>query len=68
MCYVSEKYELLALTVPRLIVRYSVEVGNIHVSIISTEHNFLPGSPQLAWLQADLASVDRTVSGDIASF
>ncbi|KNC52389.1 purple acid phosphatase 18 [Thecamonas trahens ATCC 50062] len=38
---------------------YSYEVGNIHVTSMSTEHPYLPGTPQYAWLAADLKAVDR---------
>lgn len=41
---------------------YSVNVGNIHVATISTEHDYLPGSPQITWLAQDLANVDRSVT------
>ena len=38
---------------------WSWEVGAIHFVGMSTEHAFDAGSPQLAWLEADLAAVDR---------
>lgn len=41
---------------------YSVDVGNVHVSLVSTEHDFTTGSAQLAWLQQDLAAVNRSVT------
>ncbi|GAM17475.1 hypothetical protein SAMD00019534_006500 [Acytostelium subglobosum LB1] len=39
---------------------YSYEVGPIHFTQMSGEHDFLIGSPQYNWLEADLASVNRT--------
>lgn len=30
--------------------------------VMSTEHHFIPGSPQHAWLEADLAAVDRSIT------
>ena len=41
---------------------YSYNVGNVHVLVFSTEHNFLPGSPQFTFIEADLAAVDRSVT------
>jgi len=41
---------------------YSYNVGNIHILVISTEHNFLAGSPQYSFIEADLSNVDRTVT------
>ncbi|KAM9958260.1 hypothetical protein ACTFIW_001121 [Dictyostelium discoideum] len=38
---------------------FSYENGPIHFTVMSAEHDFLPGSPQFEWLNNDLASVDR---------
>ncbi|ETV91692.1 hypothetical protein, variant [Aphanomyces invadans] len=40
---------------------YSFDYGPIHVVQISSEHDFMPGSVQHAWLEANLASVDRSL-------
>lgn len=39
---------------------YSLDVGLVHLIGLSTEHDFGEGSPQLAWLAADLAAVNRS--------
>lgn len=39
---------------------YSFEIGPVHFTTMSTEHDFAPGSPQHAFLEKDLASIDRT--------
>lgn len=39
---------------------YSFEWGAIHVTVLSTEHDFLEGSPQWKWAEGDLAGVDRS--------
>jgi hypothetical protein len=38
---------------------YSFNYGNVHIIMMSTEHDFQFGSEQYAWIQRDLASVDR---------
>jgi hypothetical protein len=38
---------------------YGFEYGGVHFTAISTEHDLAPGSPQHAWLDAELAKVDR---------
>lgn len=38
---------------------YSFDVGTVHFTITSTEHDITEGSPQQRWLRHDLASVDR---------
>lgn len=48
---------------------YSFDYGIIHFTTMSTEHPFAPGTPQYAFLQADLAAAAAardaaTVSGD----
>jgi len=39
---------------------YSFEFGNVHVTVMSTEHDYSPSAPQWAWLEQDLASVNRS--------
>ena len=39
---------------------YSFDYGNVHVTMMSTEHDFMPGSPQHAWIMKDLESINRT--------
>ncbi len=39
---------------------YSFDYGSVHVVQMSSEHEWLPGTEQYAWLQADLQSVNRT--------
>ncbi|KAL4458159.1 hypothetical protein ABPG75_013024 [Micractinium tetrahymenae] len=39
---------------------YSFEHGPAHFAVMSTEHFYGPGTPQHLWLEADLASVNRT--------
>eukprot|EP00729_Bicosta_minor_P015403 gene15403-28678_t len=39
---------------------YSFQIGNVHVAVLSSEHNMTVGSTQLQWLDADLAAVNRT--------
>ena len=41
---------------------YSYDYGIIHMVMMSTEHDFSPGSYQYAWLERDLANVDRTLT------
>lgn len=41
---------------------YSVDQGPVHLTMMSSEHNFTRGSEQYKWLAADLASVDRAVT------
>jgi hypothetical protein len=41
---------------------YSIDLGPVHFVALSSEHPFSPGSPQLAWLDADLSSVDRSIT------
>lgn len=41
---------------------YSFEVGNVHVAMISSEHDPSPGSPLGDWLAADLLAVDRALT------
>ena len=41
---------------------YSFNFGPIHFVQSSTEHSYSAGSPQRAWLEADLAAVDRAVT------
>jgi hypothetical protein len=39
---------------------YSVDYGMLHVVFMSTEHNFTQGSEQYAWIEKDLAGVNRS--------
>mmetsp|Transcript_8197 Transcript_8197/g.12429 ORF Transcript_8197/g.12429 Transcript_8197/m.12429 type:complete len:615 (-) Transcript_8197:57-1901(-) len=39
---------------------YGFDFGPIHFTVMSTEHDFRPGSAQYRFLAADLASYDRT--------
>jgi len=39
---------------------YSFDYGNVHFLAFSSEHDFTEGSEQLAFIEEDLASVDRT--------
>ncbi|KAM7265438.1 hypothetical protein ACFE04_003121 [Oxalis oulophora] len=39
---------------------YSIEQGPVHFTVISTEHDWSPNSEQYAWMQKDMASVDRS--------
>jgi len=41
---------------------YSLELGMIHWVFVSGYEDFSAGSPQQAWLEADLASVDRAIT------
>ncbi|KAA0153600.1 hypothetical protein FNF29_02988 [Cafeteria roenbergensis] len=41
---------------------YSYDVGPVHVVAMGTEHDFRTGSPQHAWIEADLKAVDRSVT------
>ncbi|KAJ9190600.1 hypothetical protein P3X46_001785 [Hevea brasiliensis] len=38
---------------------YSIEQASVHFTIISTEHDWTPGSEQYQWIRKDMASVDR---------
>lgn len=38
---------------------YSIEQGSVHFTVMSTEHNWAPGSEQYNWMKRDLGSVDR---------
>lgn len=39
---------------------HSYVYGPVRFVAVSTEHDFSPGSPQLRWLEATLASTDRS--------
>ena len=41
---------------------YSFEVGNVHVAMVSSEHDPAVGAPMGDWLVADLAGGDRSVT------
>jgi len=38
---------------------YSFELGAVHISVISSEHDLSDGSVQRRWLESDLRAVDR---------
>ena len=38
---------------------YSYDYGMVHMIMMSTEHDFTPGSRQYKWLENDLMKVDR---------
>lgn len=38
---------------------YSFDYGNVHFTVISTEHALTPGSRQYEWLAEELSQVDR---------
>jgi hypothetical protein len=39
---------------------YSYDFASVHTTVISSEHDLSPGSPQHAWLEQDFQSVNRT--------
>jgi hypothetical protein len=41
---------------------YSYDYASVHTTVISSEHDMSEGSTQFAWLQADLASVNRSLT------
>jgi len=41
---------------------YSFEVANVHVTMVSSEHDPNPGSPMGDWLEEDLLGVDRELT------
>ncbi|DBA02716.1 TPA: hypothetical protein N0F65_010541, partial [Lagenidium giganteum] len=41
---------------------WSVEMGLVHHTVISSEHDFTPGSPMFKWLERDLRRVDRDIT------
>ena len=41
---------------------YSFTAGNVHVAMVSSEHDPSPSAPMGAWLARDLAAVDRSVT------
>jgi len=41
---------------------YSFDVGPVHVLFYSAEHDFRPTSPQYAWIERDLHSVNRSAT------
>jgi len=38
---------------------YGFDYGSAHFTVVSTEHDLSPGSPQHGWLERELAAVDR---------
>jgi len=45
---------------PDAIFYYSYDFGPIHFVFMSTEHDFLEGSPQYEWIEKEFASIDRS--------
>ena len=41
---------------------YSFDVGNVHIAMISSEHDLSVGSPMATWLINDLENVDHSKS------
>jgi len=41
---------------------YSFDYGTAHIVIISSEHDFTPGSAQYNWIQQDLEKVNRSLT------
>lgn len=41
---------------------YSFDAGSVHFTMFSSEHDYSAGAPQRAWLERDLAAVDRAVT------
>ena len=41
---------------------YSYDYGLVHMVVISTEHDFRPGSRMYRWIEKDLRSVDRKLT------
>ena len=41
---------------------YSYDYGMVHMIMMSTEHDYSPGSIQYKWLENDLKDVDRSVT------
>lgn len=39
---------------------WSWDIGPVHITSMSTEHNFTRGSDQWRWLKQDLEGVDRS--------
>ncbi|GAV76169.1 Metallophos domain-containing protein/Metallophos_C domain-containing protein [Cephalotus follicularis] len=39
---------------------YSIEQGSVHFTVISTEHDWSVNSEQYAWIESDMASVNRS--------
>ncbi|KAJ9558210.1 hypothetical protein OSB04_012824 [Centaurea solstitialis] len=39
---------------------YSIELGSVHFTVISTEHDWSQDSEQYHWMSKDMASVDRS--------
>ncbi|KAL6130007.1 hypothetical protein ACLB2K_068389 [Fragaria x ananassa] len=39
---------------------YSIEQGSVHITVISTEHEWTKNSEQYQWMKKDMSSVDRS--------
>ena len=62
----SDSFSSSAITVNNLF--HSFDVGGVHFAAFSTEHDYSTDSPQVAWLQKDLAAVDRKVTPWVVVF
>eukprot|EP00899_Mesostigma_viride_P010311 jgi/Mesvir1/19281/Mv10357-RA.1 len=58
-CGVPAAVRFLAPSGGNTVFWYSLNYGNVHIVQLSSEHDCGPGSPQRAWLEKDLYSVDR---------
>lgn len=45
-----------------LVFWYAFDFGNVHTIVLSMEHDISPGSRQYEWFEAELSSVDRTLT------
>ena len=52
-------FQINAIEITKFHYRYSYDYGLAHYIMISTEHDFSPGSPMYTWLENDLKIVDR---------
>ena len=41
---------------------YSYDYGLVHFTVISSEHDFTPGSPMYSWIEKDFQSVNRELT------
>jgi len=47
---------------------YSLPIGPIYLHTFSTEHSYAPGSPQRAWIEADLAAAASAKKANAVSW
>lgn len=45
---------------------YSFNIGSVHFTMLSSEHDFTTNSPQWKWMVADLSQVDRSATPWVA--